>query len=192
MAVVSLIPVLMRAQEPTVYTPGDGVSLPVATRQVRPQYTREAMQNRIEGSVGLSAVVLAAGTWVRSRGSIARHGVRSRCRGGEGVEAMGVRAWDEGRKGRRGPCHGELDLHAEVAHLSLFGGKQWMRDFQQRARSLLTTLGAPGVRVAMGSDTVSDPVTLESTASSSGVMRPSCRARITVFQAPSNFFQPAA
>jgi len=62
MAVVSLIPVLMRAQEPTVYTPGDGVSLPVATRQVRPQYTREAMQNRIGGSVGLSAVVLAAGT----------------------------------------------------------------------------------------------------------------------------------
>ena len=62
MAVVSLIPALMRAQEPTVYTPGDGVSLPVATRQVRPQYTSAAMQNRIEGSVGLSAVVLAAGT----------------------------------------------------------------------------------------------------------------------------------
>jgi len=51
-----------RAQEPTVYTPGDGVSLPTVTKQVRAQYTQEAMQNRIEGTVGLSVVVLANGT----------------------------------------------------------------------------------------------------------------------------------
>ena len=50
------------AQEPTVYAPGDGVSLPTVTRQVGPQYTQEAMQNRIEGTVGLSVVVLANGT----------------------------------------------------------------------------------------------------------------------------------
>jgi len=50
------------AQEATVYTAGDGVSLPVVTRQVAPQYTPEAMKNRIEGSVELSAVVLATGT----------------------------------------------------------------------------------------------------------------------------------
>ena len=32
------------------------------TKQVRAQYTQEAMQNRIEGTVGLSVVVLANGT----------------------------------------------------------------------------------------------------------------------------------
>ena len=49
-------------QDSTVYSPGDGVSLPEVTRQVGPQYTSEAMQNRIEGKVGLDAVVLADGT----------------------------------------------------------------------------------------------------------------------------------
>ena len=45
----------------TVYTPGDGVSLPQVTRQVGPQYTSEAMANRIEGNVVLDAVVLSDG-----------------------------------------------------------------------------------------------------------------------------------
>jgi TonB family protein len=49
------------AQQETIYTPGDGVSLPTVTKQVGPQYTSEAMSNRIEGKVGLSAVVLANG-----------------------------------------------------------------------------------------------------------------------------------
>jgi len=49
-------------QDSTVYSPGDGVSLPEVTRQVGPQYTSEAMKNRIEGKVGLDAVVLADGT----------------------------------------------------------------------------------------------------------------------------------
>ncbi len=49
------------AQQETVYTPGDGVSLPTVTKQVGSQYTSEAMANRIEGKVGLSAVVLEDG-----------------------------------------------------------------------------------------------------------------------------------
>jgi protein TonB len=49
------------AQEPMVYSPGNGVSLPQVIKQVQPGYTSEAMQNRIEGSVGLEAVVLADG-----------------------------------------------------------------------------------------------------------------------------------
>ena len=49
------------AQQETVYAPGNGVSLPTVTKQVGPQYTSEAMSNRIEGKVGLSAVVLANG-----------------------------------------------------------------------------------------------------------------------------------
>jgi TonB family protein len=47
---------------PTVYTPGDGVSLPQVTKQVKAEYTAEARQNRIEGKVGLDTVVLADGS----------------------------------------------------------------------------------------------------------------------------------
>jgi protein TonB len=49
-------------QDSTVYLPGNGVSLPQVTRSVQPDYTAEAMQNRIEGKVGLEVVVLADGT----------------------------------------------------------------------------------------------------------------------------------
>jgi protein TonB len=48
-------------QDSTIYTPGDGVSLPQPTKQVKAEYTSEAMQNRIEGKVGLEVVVLADG-----------------------------------------------------------------------------------------------------------------------------------
>jgi TonB family protein len=58
--IVGLAVAAARAQE-TVYTADDGVSLPTVTRQVGPQYTSEAMSNRIEGKVVLSAVVLANG-----------------------------------------------------------------------------------------------------------------------------------
>jgi hypothetical protein len=41
-------------QDPsTVYKPGDGVSLPQVTKQVKAEYTQEATANRIEGKVGL-------------------------------------------------------------------------------------------------------------------------------------------
>jgi protein TonB len=59
--VVGLAVASAHAQQETVYTPGNGVSLPTVTRQIQPQYTPEAMANRIEGSVGLSTVVLADG-----------------------------------------------------------------------------------------------------------------------------------
>ena len=47
------------AQE--IYRPGNGVSLPTVVTQVRPEYTSQAKDARIEGIVGLSAVVLASG-----------------------------------------------------------------------------------------------------------------------------------
>ena len=53
---------LAGVQDSTIYTPGDGVSLPQPTKQVKAEYTPEAMQNRIEGKVGLDTVVLADGT----------------------------------------------------------------------------------------------------------------------------------
>ena len=46
---------------PTIYTPGNGVSLPQATKQVKADYTDEAKANRIEGNVFLDVVVLADG-----------------------------------------------------------------------------------------------------------------------------------
>jgi len=52
-----------RAQESTtVYKPGNGVSLPVVTKQVAARYTSEAIANRIEGAVGLSVVVRSNGS----------------------------------------------------------------------------------------------------------------------------------
>ncbi len=60
LAAMSLV---TRAQEsPTIYTPGDGVTLPTVTKQVLAQYTQEAKDAHIEGSVGLNVVVLADGT----------------------------------------------------------------------------------------------------------------------------------
>jgi TonB family protein len=48
-------------QEQTVYRPGNGVTAPRLVREVKPQYTREAMAAKIEGIVRLEAVVLESG-----------------------------------------------------------------------------------------------------------------------------------
>ena len=48
-------------QDSTVYSPGNGVSLPQATKQVKADYTEEAKANRIEGNVFLDVIVLADG-----------------------------------------------------------------------------------------------------------------------------------
>lgn len=45
-----------------VYRPGQGVTLPVVVREVKPAYTPEAMQQQIQGSVWMEIVVLADGT----------------------------------------------------------------------------------------------------------------------------------
>lgn len=50
------------AAQETVYTPGNGVRLPKVVRQVQPTYTQEAKDAHIEGTVELSAVVLADGS----------------------------------------------------------------------------------------------------------------------------------
>ena len=48
---------LLSAQEQTIYRPGNGVTLPVVTKQVTALYTQEAMDAHIEGTVGLEVVV---------------------------------------------------------------------------------------------------------------------------------------
>jgi len=52
---------IVHAQNSTVYTPGDGVSLPQVVKQVKAEYTQEAMRQMIEGVVVLDVVVLADG-----------------------------------------------------------------------------------------------------------------------------------
>ena len=57
---VLLLTGAVAAQE-VVYRPGDGVTLPVVTKEVRPNYTSEAMSARIQGVVALDVVVKADG-----------------------------------------------------------------------------------------------------------------------------------
>ncbi len=52
----------VRAQDTTVYSPGNGVSLPQVVKQVGPQYTAEAMRQMIEGKVLLDVVVTSDGS----------------------------------------------------------------------------------------------------------------------------------
>jgi protein TonB len=52
----------LRAQDTTVYkTTDEGVSLPQVVKQVRPQYTSEAMHQMIEGEALLDVVVKSDG-----------------------------------------------------------------------------------------------------------------------------------
>ena len=45
----------------TVYTPGNGVTLPQVIREVKPQYTQEAKDAHIQGTVVVDAVILTDG-----------------------------------------------------------------------------------------------------------------------------------
>ena len=60
-ACIVMASVMLGAQEQTVYKPGNGVTLPSVVKQVKAEYTREAMDAHIEGTVGLEVVVLADG-----------------------------------------------------------------------------------------------------------------------------------
>ena len=46
-----------KEEQGTVYKPGNGVSAPVLVKEVKPQYTAEAMRAKIEGTVGIECVV---------------------------------------------------------------------------------------------------------------------------------------
>jgi periplasmic protein TonB len=52
---------LVKAQGEQVYRPGNGVTLPVVTYEVRPQYTSEAMKAKIKGSVLVELTVTSKG-----------------------------------------------------------------------------------------------------------------------------------
>lgn len=54
---IGLMSPLLAQQDDTVYKPGDGVSLPKVIKEVRPQYTGDAMRRRVSGAVVLRCVV---------------------------------------------------------------------------------------------------------------------------------------
>jgi TonB family protein len=51
----------LQAEAKQVYKPGSGTTLPRVIREVKPRYTPEALQARIQGTVVMSVVVLATG-----------------------------------------------------------------------------------------------------------------------------------
>jgi protein TonB len=56
------MPILAAQEDTTIYSPGNGVTLPSVVTQVRPEYTAEARAQRIEGVVGLTCVVRPDGS----------------------------------------------------------------------------------------------------------------------------------
>lgn len=58
---VSAVPMTAVPVQTKVYKGGDGVTLPVVVREVKPRYTPEAMERKIQGSVFLQIVVLESG-----------------------------------------------------------------------------------------------------------------------------------
>jgi TonB family protein len=50
------------AQTGEVYKPGNGVTSPVIVREVKPTYTKAAMDRKVQGTVEVTAVILADGT----------------------------------------------------------------------------------------------------------------------------------
>ena len=57
---VSMLP-MTTAQSTKVYKPGNGVTLPSVVKDVKPTYTPEAMQKKIQGTVWMAVVVLETG-----------------------------------------------------------------------------------------------------------------------------------
>ena len=62
LTIAAAIATVAAQDKPQVYAPGNGVSLPMVVKEVRPAYTQAAKDARIEGTVVLECVVLADGT----------------------------------------------------------------------------------------------------------------------------------
>ena len=61
--VLSATTIAVAQERQAPFRKGDaGVSEPVVTKEVHPRYTREAMQARIEGTIGMDAVVREDGS----------------------------------------------------------------------------------------------------------------------------------
>ena len=61
LSAVTTFPMTAIGQSTQVYEPGNGVTLPTVVYEVKPDYTQEAMQQKIQGTVWMSVVVLGSG-----------------------------------------------------------------------------------------------------------------------------------
>ena len=61
LAVACLVVTHAVAQQQTVYEAGPGITLPRVVKEVKPQYTRKAMDERVQGTVWLGCVVATNG-----------------------------------------------------------------------------------------------------------------------------------
>jgi protein TonB len=61
LVLIATASVVLLGQSETVYHPGNGVTLPSVVREVRAGYTKEAKDQRIEGTVLMDCVVKADG-----------------------------------------------------------------------------------------------------------------------------------
>ena len=59
--VVAIAAVVGLTAQSQVYEAGNGITLPVVVKEVRPQYTAAAMEKRIQGSVWIGVVVGTSG-----------------------------------------------------------------------------------------------------------------------------------
>jgi protein TonB len=59
--VLAAVLVLASVVQDTVYEAGPGITLPTVLREVKPEYTQKAMQERVAGEVHLTVVVRADG-----------------------------------------------------------------------------------------------------------------------------------
>ena len=57
--VLAAAPTMVTPQE--IFSPKDGVTMPVPTREIKPSYTSAAMEQHIEGNVAMDVVVLDTG-----------------------------------------------------------------------------------------------------------------------------------
>jgi periplasmic protein TonB len=55
-------PAFTQSADDPVYQIGNGVTAPVAVKEVKPNYTPDAIRRKVQGSVEVSAVVLTDGT----------------------------------------------------------------------------------------------------------------------------------
>jgi TonB family protein len=83
LATASYVPLMAtHAQDKQVYKPGSGTTLPRVIKEVKPPYTPEAMQARIQGSVFMNVVVLETGDVgdvTITRSLDAEHGLDEQC-----------------------------------------------------------------------------------------------------------------
>ena len=108
--VTAVVPASVLAQEArggTVYTIGNGVSAPVLVKEVKPQYTPDAMRARIQGVVTLECIVRTDGT---VGDATVKNGLNPEL-DQEAIKAVGQWRFKPGRKdGRAVPVRVRLEM----------------------------------------------------------------------------------